>query len=68
MGGGGGLKKNFSALRSSVWSKNKGGGLPGPSPAATDFIPGTPVLSEYLLAHWKHYFVASIDSKRRKSV
>ena len=39
--GGGGLKKKFrpppqkkkiSALRTSVWSKNKGGGPPGPLP------------------------------------
>ena len=35
--GGPGLKKNFfSALRASVWSKNKGGrGPPGPSPGST---------------------------------
>ena len=34
MGGGGGPKKDFSAPRASVWSKNKGegSGLPGPSP------------------------------------
>ena len=51
IGGGVVSKTFFSALRASVWSKNKGGGPPGPSPAATDFIPGTPVLSEYLLAH-----------------
>ena len=38
-GGGGGekrraqcQKKTFSALRASVWSKNKGGGPPGPLP------------------------------------
>ena len=36
-GGGWGLKKKnfFSALRASVWSKNKrGGGGPGPSPGS----------------------------------
>ena len=27
-----GLKKIFFALRASVWSKNKGGGPPGPLP------------------------------------
>ena len=43
-GGGGGLgspKNFFSALRTSVWSKNKGegGGAPGPFPrSATDII------------------------------
>ena len=40
-GGGWGLKKNFSALRASVFSKNKGRGLgpPGPYPgSATEVI------------------------------
>ena len=40
-GGGGGLKKNFSALRASVWCKHRGGGAasPGPSPrSATDCV------------------------------
>ena len=32
--GGGGLQKIFSPLRASVWSKNKGGGPPGPSPGS----------------------------------
>ena len=31
-GWGGGLKKKFSALLASVWSKNKGGAPPGPLP------------------------------------
>ena len=30
--GGGGSKKNFSALRASFWSKSQGGGPPGPFP------------------------------------
>ena len=34
--GGGGLKKNFSALRASVWSNNKGGGrVPRASPSGS---------------------------------
>ena len=32
-GGGGGPKNIFSALRTSVWSKNKGGGTGPPSPS-----------------------------------
>ena len=35
-GGRGGLKKNFSALRASVWSNNKGGGrVPRASPSGS---------------------------------
>ena len=40
--GGGRVSIFFSTLRTSVWSKNKGGGPPGPSPgSATGGIKGT---------------------------
>ena len=37
--GGDSLKKNFSALWTSVWSKNKGVRPPGPSLGSTTFVP-----------------------------
>ena len=41
-GGGGSLQKNLFGLWASVWSKNKGGGPPGPSPrAATELLKQT---------------------------
>ena len=49
--GGGGLKNN-SALRASVWSKNKwgGGGGPGPSPGSLD-----PPLKHSRIGHYREY-------------
>ena len=53
-GGGGGAvsKKIFSALRASVWSKNKwgGGGGPGPSPGSLD-----PPLEHSRIGHYREY-------------
>ena len=42
-GGGGGAspKKMFPALRVSVWSKNKGGGPPSPSPGSATVPSGS---------------------------
>ena len=35
-----GLKTFFSAFRASVWSKNKGGGIPGPLPWIRHYLQG----------------------------
>ena len=43
---GGGLKKHFSAPRASVWSKNKGGGPPGPLPWIRQCIQGSLTLTD----------------------
>ena len=42
VGEGGSLQNNLFGLWASVWSKNKGGGPPGPSPiAATELLKQT---------------------------
>ena len=62
-GGGGGLKKMFSALRASVWAKNKGAGPPGPSPGSVTAQTTHPSSLHFLRCHdndptvlLKHHF------------